>query len=109
MKMFCKFNTIARVVENYGAKIDTQLEKTSNWTISRKIIFLLTFSYPFKNRTILQKWRKIMDFRYNRTIRGGKILSSTITQQLYQDINFSTTHKTTIARSPQNSVYFRVN
>lgn len=28
-----------RVVENYGAKIDTQLEKTSNWTISRKIIF----------------------------------------------------------------------
>ena len=71
-----------RVVENYGAKIDTHLEKTSNWTISRKIIFLLTLSYPFKNRTILQKWRKIMDFRYNRTIRGGKILSSTITQQL---------------------------
>lgn len=28
-----------RVVENYGAKIDTQLEKTSNRTISRKIIF----------------------------------------------------------------------
>lgn len=71
-----------RVVENYGAKIDAHLEKTSNWTISRKIIFLLTLSYPFKNRTILQKWRKIMDFRYNRTIRGGKILSSTITQQL---------------------------
>ena len=71
-----------RVLENYGAKIDTQLEKTLNWTISRKIIFLLTFSYPFKNRTILQKWLKLIDFRYNRTIRGGKILSSTITKQL---------------------------
>lgn len=48
----------------------------------RKSFFLLTFSDPFKNSKILQKWRKIMDFRYNRTIRGGKILSSTITQQL---------------------------
>lgn len=61
-----------RVVENYSAKIDAQLEKTSNWTISRKIIFLLTLSYPFKNRTILQKWRKLWTFVITEQFEAGK-------------------------------------